>query len=165
MPTQAATEYSRHETGTLICGNTSLVVKTSYLVNLDYPGDQVLKQTVTLINTKTGEQKDLKTDGRYVTKHMPEEREVLDAAISVFACIKSKLGKYFFRLDYYCTSGEEQGICERGKVTWDRFFHEDGTMLFPSPRHWKIKPAEHALYKRLGLLDKANVIALKDVTE
>ena len=38
-------------------------------------------------------------------------------------------------------------------------------MLFPSPRHWKIKPAEHALYKRLGLLDKTNVIVLKDVTE
>jgi hypothetical protein len=165
MPMSALADSDiRFKTSTLACGQSRLTVKTTYLVKSNIE-TQVLDQQLILTNTKTNQQKELKTDGKYIIKHLPEKHKVLDAAIEVWGCMKSNEDKYYFRLLYYCTSGEEKGICSPGKVEWLRFLREDGAPLIKSRRHWRITHSEDVIYKSLGLYDKSRIIQSKGIDE
>ena len=153
----------KHVSSTLTCGDATLTAKTTFLYNKDASDDQVLTQSLLWESVKTNDRKEIKTDGKYVIKHMPEARKVLDAAIGSLSCIKSNTGDYFFKIYYYCTFGEERGFCAQGRVEFIRYLGEDGTLLFKSPRHWKLKRDEEALYRNLGILGGNRAESIKNI--
>jgi len=153
------------ENSTLACGNAILSVQTTYFYNSYTVGDQVLNQRLIWKNIKKNQQKELETDGKYVIKHIPDGRKVLDAAFDTWGCIKSKYGKYYFYLFYYCTAGEEKGFCAQGKVEFERILQEDGTPLIKIPRHWRIRRMDEDVYKSLGLYDAIKDVQVKDIRE
>ena len=125
----------------------------------------MLEQRLIWKNIKTNQQKELETDGKYVIKHIPGGRRVLDAAFDTWGCIKSKYGKYYFYLFYYCTTGEEKDFCAQGKVEFERILQEDGTLLIKSPRHWRIRRMDEDVYKSLGLYEAIRDVQVKDIRE
>lgn len=147
-----AAKNIRIETGAIVCGNTIVEAHTTYLDLPDYD-TQVLDQRLIASNIRTNQRVQLMVDGRYVTKSFTGKRRVLDAAVESWACVVSKHGQHYIALMYYCTAGEEKGICAPGKVEWERILRDDGTAVDKSPRHWTVTRADADLYKSLGLED------------
>jgi len=160
-----AAETTTEVKADLVCGDAVLAIQTTFLVDPDR-FTQVLAQRVMWKNMKTNQEKEIPIDGKYVTRHIPEARKILDAWISGWYCVKAVNGRYYFGLSYMCADGEYEGICAREtvQVEWSRYMDDQGVVLFKSPRHWKMKRAEEAAYRRLGFFDPKRVVSGKSIT-
>ena len=160
-----ADAHTKSASGKLNCGNSNITANTTYIVDKNIFSVPVLAQHLIWQNTITKIQKELKLDGDYVIKHIPEKRRVLDAAVGGWACLKSKQGKYYFVLSYYCTSGEEKGVCAPGNVEWARILREDGTPIDKGSRQSLISRSDDEVYRSLGLYDATRKIQLRGIDE